>query len=359
MIYTPKGINNILVTCTHGSHLYGTNGPSSDFDFKAVVLPDFRDLLLAHTLRVEKYKYDEHGNTIAEDVSMPANGYEAEHTPVQKFVRDYLSGQAYAVELVYAVLQGAHEAHLPLSGTKEAWRANAFAYLCRVLSTQFKHKNVNGMVGFAVKQTFDYVRRGERLNAAKLVQDVLQLLLAAFVAKGVTDPHAVRLDSRHGHTTVLDEVLRLTGLTSGTSKNQNKVMRTLQLNGREYLETTTLPHLMNAVDKLVDQYGERSTRASTADVDWKSLSHAVRVYEQVLELLATGTIQFPRPNAEDLKAIKNGLVPLEEVKERLRELDDQVQAAVEASDLPAADVEMQRQADDMLHGWLMTVYDLW
>lgn len=354
--YTPT-TNDVLVCITYGSHLYGTSGPTSDFDFKAVSMPSHRDLMLAKQLKVERFKFDEQGLPIGGGRSTPPNGYEAEHTPVQKFVRDYLSGQAYAVEIVYAVLQGAHEAHLPQPETMESRRAHHFVGLCRNLQQNFQHKNVNGMVGFAVKQTFDYVRRGERLLAAREVNEKIQTMLSLLSSTGLQPrldtPLSFMRDDVLIETTVLDELALQTGLTIGSSINNNKLQRTLELNGRAYLETTALSHLSIAVSKLIGQYGERSTLAAEVDVDWKSMSHAVRVYQQVLELLETGWITFPRPNADALAAIKNGLVPIEVVKDLLRDLDDQVMTAVEASTLPEVDDSFRERTDETLFQWLL------
>lgn len=364
MKYTPPS-DDLLVAITYGSHLYGTSTPTSDHDFKAISLPPYRDLVLAKPLKVERYRFDVSGNPVGHNTTMPDNGYEAEHTPVQKFVHDFLSGQAYAVETVFAVLQGAHEKHMGPPGSVSARRAAHFVTLCGYLATEFVHRNVQGMVGFAMKQTFDYVRRGERLNLAKEVLTVLNEILAptAFEAS------SIRLDTVWEHRdldvtdktavetlTVLDEIVKRTGLEIGSAENNNKKIRTLKLNGREYLETTTLVHLQNAVQKLVSQYGDRSSAAAETDVDWKSLSHAMRVYQQVIEYLQTGFIVFPRPNTDDLLQIKQGKQPLEEVKDRLRSLDDHVQEMMASSELPEVDEAFRARVDDMLFNWLHTLY---
>lgn len=364
---------NLLCCITYGSHLYGTNSETSDYDFKAVYLPALNDLILAKTPKVHRYRYDSNGNTISDSATMPANGYEAEHTPIQKFVHDYLGGQAYAVETVFGVVHGAHLKHMPATGSAESKNWCVFEALCHNLAKNYVHRNVNGMVGFAVKQTFDYVRRGERLNAAKQVLEVLQNTLKFFETTADTrfkkfDPNSVRLDtvSHYIHPvshfvdaqTVLDHVVRETGLELGETKNQNKVMRTLKLNGREYLETTTLPHLIGAVEKLCEQYGERSTRASEVDVDWKSLSHAVRVYQQVIELLETKFITFPRPNAKFLLDVKKGKHDLESVKRLLGKLDDRANELLKKSDLPEVTEEFRKHIEStVLLPFLTDLYE--
>ena len=363
MIYAPN-VDNLLSVCTYGSRLYGTATPSSDFDFKAIYLPPMRNLIMTHKVEVLRFRFDVDGNSISSQVTMPDGGYEAEHIPVQKFVHDYLGGQAYAVELVFAVMGGADLEHRPPPTTLGSRRFAAFETLCRTLGAKYTHKNVAGMLGFAQKQVFDYVHRGRRLNAAKAVRDVLERALRFHTADGSSQANLVRLDSPIAHMegdalvqeTILDGVARETGLALGSTVNNGRTMRTLKLNGREYLETTTLPHLINAVEKLCDQYGERSTRSSETNVDWKSLSHAVRVYQQVIELLETGFVTFPRPNAENLLKIRNGEHSLDSVKDLLSDLDEQVNEMLAVTTLPEVTHEFREEVEDVLCDWLYKMY---
>lgn len=346
MNYDPQH-TNVLASVTYGSKLYGTSTPTSDDDFKTVYLPSKKNMMLGKPLKVLKFRFDASGKPIGDDsLSMPDNGYEAEHTPVQKFVNDWLGGQAYAVETVFAVLQGYADAHY---GNEHK---SKFVELCEVLVKDFRIKNLQGMTGFAQKQVFDYIRRGERLNFAKAVLKEIHFMQDEFFkeAKGP------RLDTKYKDKFVLDYIADSTGLKIGQSTSQNSVMRTLELNGRQYLDTTTLVDLERAVQKLVDQYGERSTKASETDVDWKSLSHALRVYQQVIELLETGTIVFPRHNSEFLLSVKQGHVPLEDVKNILRELDDEVTLKLEASTLPDSTQELKSKLDVVMYDWLEQVY---
>ena len=332
-----------LLVIPHGSHLYGTAGPSSDYDYKALYLPPLEKLVLGAKMEVLKYKFDEHGNTVGDYDSMPANGYEVEYIPLQKFVGDYLTGQAYAVEFVHAAKQGFAASYLTAPET---------AALLHFISTLPLHSGVDGMVGFAVKQTFDYVRRGERYTAACNMLAVVDEVMS----KLKSDKQ--RLDTPYGESgmMVLDEIARATGARIGSSTNHNRVMRTLVLNGREYLETTNLVHFRAAIQKLADSYGHRSTAAAETTVEWKSLSHAVRVYQQVIELLTNGNIAFPRPNAESLKAIKNAEVQLSEVKNLLRQLDDQVDAVKLSSILPSPDQVTGEVTSNLMNLLLKDLY---
>src|SRR5574343_88327 len=104
MQYKPND-PSMLAAITYGSHLYGTNGPSSDFDFKAVYLPTLQDLLLGKAMGVKRCRFTKDGAPVGDHDNMPPDGYEAEHFSIHKLVKDYLSGQAYAMEFVLGVMQ--------------------------------------------------------------------------------------------------------------------------------------------------------------------------------------------------------------------------------------------------------------
>lgn len=81
-------------------------------------------------------------------------------------------------------------------------------------------------------------------------------------------------------------------------------------------------------------------------VDWKALSHAVRITEQVLELCSTGKMTFPRPNADFLRDMKNGKMTLEEATDYLNiqfvKVDDAVANSVLRTRTPELDEEFEK-----------------
>src|SRR3989304_1649900 len=112
------------------------------------------------------------------------------------------------------------------------------------------------------------------------------------------------------------------------------------------------------VQKFVGQYGYRSEAASKLAVDFKSLSHAVRVYQQAIEILDTGVVTFPRPNAAKLLQIKKGEANLEEVKALLQTLDDEVQVKLETTVQRKKTPELQADAELWLSEVLRDLYNL-
>ncbi len=136
-------------------------------------------------------------------------------------------------------------------------------------------------------------------------------------------------------------------------------METLKLNDREYPETMDLEQLTLVISKLVGEYGSRSNKTAEMAIDTKSLSHAVRIYEQAFELLTEGKISFPRHNASYLLNIKLGKVDINEVRVRLLALKEQVAEAQKNSALlPAKTPELEARFNIWLLTWLRKLYDL-
>lgn len=338
-----------LFQVTYGSHLYGTATPTSDIDLKVVYLPLLSNVLLGKKHAIFKQRYDAEGNKIPDDgTPMPDNGKEVEYFPLATFARDFIAGQTYAVEIAYAYLKDLEDVGY---SNEQDERVKNFI---RVLTNEFGTKEVYSMVGFAIKQTMDYVQRGERLNAAEKVRDVI--LETVEEAKHIA-AH-IRLDDEINGRRVLDVVAEKTGLKIGLNTGGNKPIRSLELNGRSYLETSALSHVLTAVEKLIACYGERSTKAAKTDVDFKSLSHAVRVYQQSIELLETGKLTFPRANATQLLEIKEGRANLEDVKALLKSLDTEVQEKILTSTVRPKTPELEAKLEKFLLDTLYQLYDI-
>jgi hypothetical protein len=84
----------------------------------------------------------------------------------------------------------------------------------------------------------------------------------------------------------------------------------------------------------VNDYGQRALQAERSEgIDWKALSHAVRVGREALELLHAGKITLPLPYAAEILAIKQGERIYEAVAETIDRLLVDVQEAVVSSSL--------------------------
>ena len=337
---------DVVYQVVYGSKLYGTNTPTSDTDLKSIYLPTIDDMLLGKKLAVHKSRVDAQGKPVPEGEPMPDSGVENEYIPFQTFVRDFVQGQTYAVEMAYALIKEG-----PSAPDAQSRREHLFL---KQLVEKFGNCEVYSMVGFAMKQTFDYVHRGQRLNDATRVRDIIR----NFANAEPSTYDLVRFDDTSSGTALLDLVAAAAGLETSTTVNNNKTLRTLELNGRSYTESTTLAHVVIQLNKQIEAYGKRSVDASLTKVEYKSLSHAVRVYQQSIELLDTGRITFPRPNVEQLLEIKQGRAEMEAVKALLSALDAEVQEKIVASTQRRKTPELVAAAEKWLIDVLRDLYEL-
>ena len=307
---------------TYGSHLYGMQSAASDWDRKIIYVPQERDVLLGHRLLTIRHRYDAEGNRIHDQDPVPPGGEELEFIPVQKFVFDFLEGSTYAVEMVQA---------FKASEAKVSGDPHLIYQTLALMSalTGMRHQHVKSMVEFASKQVYDYVHRGQRMALAEKVLWAVNTI-DALHAQTDSDVRPVRLKSAWEETTVLDFLAEKYGLKIGQTENNGQPFRTLVVNDRDYVETVPLYDLVDSLTRMIKSYGKRSSEAAKEEVDWKSLAHAVRVYEQVEQYLCQGQITFPRPNAEWLRDIKLGLIPVEEVKAHLVNMENRVKALIES-----------------------------
>lgn len=91
-----------LFSVMFGSRLYGTQTPTSDVDWKHIVLPSLDHLLLGRGVdnKVKKTNNVKNVRNGADDV-------DEEFIPIQVFAKHFMEGQTYAIELAFAI-EGNH-----------------------------------------------------------------------------------------------------------------------------------------------------------------------------------------------------------------------------------------------------------
>ena len=141
---------------------------------------------------------------------------------------------------------------------------------------------------------------------------------------GTLDSALVRFVAETQHVALVDAELR-----------GGAVVRQFEVCGRKIPLTASIKTAREVVQRLVAAYGQRTRQAEKNEgVDWKALSHAVRVGREAVELFGTGRIVFPLPYADHLTRIKRGALPYAVVADEIEQLLDAVAAAAARSSLP-------------------------
>jgi predicted nucleotidyltransferase len=346
-----------LFTVLTGSHLYGTAGPSSDFDYKAVVLPKLDDLLLNKKVTNRKEKPE----GLKAGDKMLAGETETEYLPLQVFFDDFFNGQTYALEVAFAVMHGLHE----VPG-QNGEKLNRFKYQQRLMTElveRFLTRNVKKMVGYAVAQSRMYGLKTERFTSLKTFLDTVHTHFENSMfseLKTETKMRETRLNSEV-HADLLAAVLKLPHVKEVQVFNARGGKETspgLEVAGKQFPLTNSWLTVYSSLKGTLENYGERVKQFDGEGVDWKALSHAMRITEQVLELSTKGTLAFPRPNALFLRAVKNGEVTLEEATAYLDTAFSMVDEAVANSVLQERTPELEKEFEEFKLKELKALYGL-
>ncbi len=301
----------LIVEMRFGSHLYGTATPSSDTDLKAVYLPSADDILLqrvAPTLTESRAKGHGERNR-PEDV-------DRETYSLQRYLQLLADGQSVAIDMLFAPDFAMTRAPDPL------WRR------IQAMGPYLISSRASAFVRYCRQQANKYGIKGSRVAAARKVLALLSAQEALHGAGAKLDTAAPVLEQL-GETTPHVELVDI-------EVQPGRFIRHLVVCERKASFQATLKHARELAERLVEGYGQRALDAERQEgVDWKALSHAVRVGRQAIELYETGRIVFPLACAEHLRAIKLGQLPYAEIAAEIEHLVEAVEAAASRSAIPA------------------------
>jgi len=297
-----------------GSHLYGTNTPESDTDYKAVHLPDARDILLQ---RVPESINTGPRKTKEGEKNLP-DAVDEESYSLQRYLQLLVGGQTVAIDMLFAPMSR-------LEMTSSLWE-DIYENRSRLLT-----KKSAAFVGYCRTQANKYGIKGSRVASARNA--------SAFFSGYVRTDGAPLLveDLEHGLPILFDDHTRV--VTKETTPGRFETY--FECCNRLVGFKNKVSEAAAIFTRIYENYGARAKLAETNEgIDWKALSHAVRVGEEALELLNTGNITFPLANAKHILEIKKGLLPYADVAEEIEGLLVAVESASASSNLrDTADLE--------------------
>lgn len=296
----------ILIKAIAGSHLFGTNTPKSDMDYKGVFLPEPTDILLG------KFDQTIHQHTNNSGNKNTKDDIDIEFYSLDKFLKMLYQGQTVAWELLFTPDDLILEKH-PL------WDE------IRVEAPNLVNKKVDAFIGYCKQQAHKYGIRGSRLNAVERSLEIFNQYKWNQLLDEVSYDHIKELESLEHIEWVYKEFM-------------GKEKKLLSICGKKFETNTMLKYVKDPLNLYYRQYGERSKLARQNEgVDWKALSHAVRVCMQAISLLKNGRIELPmnKDNVTLLKGIKAGELDFDVVSILIEEYQSDMLKAREESTLPA------------------------
>ena len=304
-----------IVRIAFGSHLFGTATPQSDLDFKSVFVPAARDILLQRvrgSVSTARPK--------AEGEKNYAGELDEEAYSLQKYLGLVAEGQTVALDMLFAPRWSMTEE--PAPDWQEIERNRS-----RLLT-----RKAAAFVGYCRAQANKYGIKGSRVAAAR---EALSILDAALEQRGTTAKLG-EIEARLAAAVDGAEHMALLDIEGATDiHGVKRTVRHWEICNRKLPLTQTIKASAEIMRRLVAEYGHRAFQAERNEgVDWKALSHAVRVATEAIELLRTGAVQFPRPDADHLLAIKTGKLTYQDVAAEIDALLPEVENAAQASSLP-------------------------
>lgn len=292
-----------VVEMKFGSTVYGTTVPDSDVDYKAVFVPSGRDIVMCCAKSQKGGKNDK-----AKGERNKAGDIDKEEWSLKKYLGLLVEGQTGAFDMLFTP-----ESHYVYSG--HTWK--------ELMKNKDKliHKRIDSFLGYCKAQAEKYSVKGERIVAISKAIEVLSCLnpqrlvgeVAAVVVAAVNDEKYAKIISQPAK----DKEDFFLAIAGKKTNFHNKVFVALDL-----------------AKGLLDGYGDRANKAASDGMDLKAFYHAVRIGYEAEELLLTGNITFPRPEAPLLLSIRRGEVSYEAVCDIIEAKMADVRSAEAKSTLP-------------------------
>jgi len=299
--------NRLITRIEFGSHLYGTNTPSSDRDYKSVYLPTAREILLQRVV-----------NSTGHEVIRPEgekntpDDVDDEAYTLQRYLGLLAEGQTVAIDMLFAP----NPMH-----TTPLWQ-----YIHRNRKRLLTNKSAS-FLGYCRTQANKYGIKGSRVAAAKKAME--------FFAKAIElyGPHH-KLEHIDHVLTSLEDDHTIAKVIKETTAGKYECY--FQCCNRMVGYKNTFKEAHAIYERIYNEYGKRARLAEENEgIDWKALSHAVRVGNEALELLRTAHVTFPLPNKKHILDIKLGKIEYKKVAEEIEGLLEEVEVATKTSILRA------------------------
>ena len=327
MIDIPKTFKMIF-RCITGSHLYGTNTPDSDIDERGVFIPDEK-YFLGFLHRIEQYQ------DIKNDIT---------YFEIRKFLQLACENNPNIIELLFV--------------PENKWLENSIDWRLIV-------KNRNLFISKKAKYTFSGYAQSQ-FNRIKLHRnwlmnppkkkpsrkdfglsenksDLTKDQIGAFNV--ILSLKLEKLKEFHplkNEIDKLNETYDFKALCKQFQEIDKDAIKEIIPISDSFIEVLQRENAYAEAERHYNQYQnwkknrnpERAKLEEKYQFDTKHGSHLVRLITEAEELLKTGFITFPRPDAKFLLEIKNGFYKYEELSELLESYETKFSDLYEKSSLP-------------------------
>ena len=261
--------NSLIVKIKMGSHLYGCATPLSDIDYKEVRFQTLHNLLFdkKDTSKTDTRELD---NTECQAFSL--NYY-------MKMVMD---GQVIALDMLFAPEQFIE------------YKTNTWDLIVSNRD-KFTSKRIGPFVGYAKNQAIKYGRKGNKINTLDFAISMIEKQVS--------------------FNTLYSSLIGYEGIEVAIEKAAGQDIRHIVICGKSFGETTEYKFWLGPLKDLRKSFGKRAELCVDTGIDLKAQYHTIRICSEAIELLNTGKLTFPRPEASLLLDIRNGKLSVDDLSE--------------------------------------------
>ncbi len=297
-----------------GSKLFGTDNPNSDTDYKGIFIPNREDVLLKRD--IEHYNF----NSNNENTKNGKDDIDLQLFSIYKFFSLLKKGETGAIDILFSMFRE----------DTQVYNDKAFTSVIMENYKKFYSKNLHSFVGYCVGQSKVYNVRGERFNELHTFVEYFNALVKEQGAEKLESmfPQIEELFQAHSY-----KYINFTMAPTSRGSGEPKEGKYVEVLGKRFLGTVTVKYFADKIADMEEQFGNRA-RASAKGVDFKALSHAVRVINEVEELIDSDFITFPLKNRVYITSVKEGKEKLEDVMDYIDQKLNIVQEKLEHSTLP-------------------------
>lgn len=326
----------IIVKTIAGSHLFGTNTPSSDMDYKGIFIPSGDEILLG------EYKDSVSESTGSDFSKNTKDDIDTEMYSLRKFLKMVRNGDTAAIELLFT------------PDTHIVEKSPIWDEIIR-FRDQLVSRKINSLIGYARQQSNKYGIKGSRMGELNNMITFLKDLEKQF---DFPNPKL-----KHGWEKIQREIKKYDHVYEYENEMLvNQVLtKTPSLNilGKKFDHHTSFANVLQPLKKIYKNYGQRAREAKNNNgVDFKALSHAVRVCLQGIELMETGKITLPHceNNRKLLIDIKTGKLHYTEVANIIESKLEELEKITKISNIPE-EVDIDFIKGLIIHLHLGVVYE--
>ena len=312
--------SRVVYITQYGSKLYGTDNPNSDTDYKGIFIPSREDVLLKRD--IDHFTF----NSNSKNTKNGKDDIDLQLFSVYKFFNLLKKGETGAMDILFSMFRK----------DTQLYNDNDFTETVLQNYKKFYNRNLHSFIGYCVGQSKVYNVRGERFNELHLFVEYFNALVHDRGEEKLESmfPMIDEIFLKHNYK-YIKYVVADTSRGSGVP-TEGKYVEVL---GKRFLGTVTVKYFAEKITDMEEQFGNRA-RASAKGVDFKALSHAVRVINEIEELIDHDFITFPLKNRSYITSIKEGNETLEDVMNYLDVQLTVVQEKLEQSELPERSDEL-------------------